>query len=112
MFRERLKNARIRAGYKFAKDFAKEIGIPNNTYCGYERGDREPDIAMIQTIAKRCSVTSDYLLGLADDPQGYAPFAERQLSEEEKGLVRGYRGLSAVNREKVDSFVLGMVSRE
>lgn len=41
-FQENLKHYREKAGYKSAKEFANTLGIPPNTYVGYEVRGREP----------------------------------------------------------------------
>lgn len=54
----------------------------------YETGSSEPQAPAIFTIAKALDVTSDYLLGLSDDPEGYGP--KSPLSPKEKVLLARY----------------------
>ena len=50
-FTERLKEARISVGYT-QQQVAEAMGITNSTYCGYETGKRQPDVAKIKQLAK------------------------------------------------------------
>ena len=46
--------------------FAKKLGIPQNTYHRYEKGERVPDIQALSKISKGLNISADELLGLAD----------------------------------------------
>ena len=50
-------------------EVAKAIGVDARTISNYEVGVREPDIQTIKKLCKFFDVTSDYLLGLSNDPQ-------------------------------------------
>lgn len=54
------------------------IGIIKRAYQRYESGDREPRLTVLYHIANYFCVSSDWLLGLSDDPQyeKYLPQAE------------------------------------
>lgn len=59
---ERLKEARLRAGYKTAKAGAERVAIPYPTYAGHENGSRayEPDDA--SRYARAFNVRREWLL--------------------------------------------------
>ena len=63
------------------KDVARSLGMTQPTYARYEKGDREPDLETLKTIAIYFGVTSDWLLGLTDVKVGNprAEEAERKL---------------------------------
>lgn len=63
-FQENLKRYREMAGYKSAKDFAKELNIPYATYMGYENKNAEPKYSLLIQIASKLGVTTDELLGV------------------------------------------------
>lgn len=46
--------------------FAKKLGIPQNTYHRYEKGERVPDIKALTKISKSLNISADELLGLGD----------------------------------------------
>lgn len=55
---------------KFAKiQVARGAGIPYITYRRYESGEREPPASNIISLAKFFHVSTDYLLGLTDEPR-------------------------------------------
>ena len=62
-FQDKLRQYREQAGYKQAKDFAKEIGIPYQTYLNYENKGTEPKYDTLCQIATALGVTTDELLG-------------------------------------------------
>ena len=62
-FQENLKYYREQAGYKTAKEFADTLGIPPNTYVGYEVRGREPKFDTLCKIADLLEVSTDDLLG-------------------------------------------------
>lgn len=66
-FQENLKYYREKAGYKSAKEFANTLGIPPNTYVGYEVRGREPKYEMLCKIADLLQVSTDDLLGREDN---------------------------------------------
>lgn len=63
---ERLRELR---GNESQTSFAKRIGTKQTTYSAWERGEKAPPANSIALICKACGVSSDYLLGLSDDPK-------------------------------------------
>lgn len=59
----RLKEIRISKGLNM-RQTAKALGIPYTTYISYEKGDREPRIAVLISLANFFNCSVDYLLGL------------------------------------------------
>lgn len=74
VFSKRLKQLR---GNKSQDEVAKGIGISRGALSYYEKGERNPDINTLSSIAKYYNVSADYLLGLSDTPT---------LSVEEKAI--------------------------
>jgi len=64
-FSENLKLARKVRGYR-QKEVAKMINMSNSTYCLYESGDREPNLATIEKLAHSLYISIDELFGLYD----------------------------------------------
>ena len=60
-FPEQLKKARLAIGYT-QQQVADAMGITNSTYCGYETGKRQPDVAKIKQLAKIIHTSGDVLL--------------------------------------------------
>lgn len=61
-------NAALAASNMKQKDLAKILGVTDNTISYYCRGARTPKLEQLAQIAKTLNVTTDYLLGLTDDP--------------------------------------------
>lgn len=96
---ERIEQARRRAGYKKATDFAKRVGWTAKQVRRWETGTSEPTSEAITAIADATGVTTDWLLKggkmpdlpieplyapelarfLVDTPQGRAASAEVRL---------------------------------
>ena len=49
-------------------ELAKALGLSISAYCRYEYGEREPTASTIVRMARYFHVSSDYLLGLRDQP--------------------------------------------
>lgn len=49
-------------------EFATQIGMMQQQYSRYEKGEREPQLKHIRRICKTFNVSSDWLLGL-ENPQ-------------------------------------------
>ena len=108
---ENLKNARKDAGLT-QQQAADSLGIERPSYARYETGDRQPDIDMLIMISKLFNVTTDYLLGLTNDPQfeqpatiaarptaGMPPISDDRLNEIIAQAVKAIRA-EAAKQEK------------
>lgn len=65
-------------------EFADKLGLSRQTVGFYLNGDRIPDALTLRSICERCSVSADYLLGLA----------EEQTPDQSIQAVCRYTGLS------------------
>lgn len=48
---------------------SKELGISLNSYCRYEKNEREPNAPTLVKMARFYNVSLDYLVGLKDERQ-------------------------------------------
>src|SRR5512136_1333585 len=60
-FGQRLRTARIRAGYYTAKAVAEEIGVTANTYYRYERDESKPSPYMLARLTEVLKVRAGEL---------------------------------------------------
>ncbi|MDU7577930.1 MAG: helix-turn-helix transcriptional regulator [Bacillus subtilis] len=60
---QRLKEARLKAGYKSQTEAAKQLGITSQVLSNYEGGRRDPDTQTLKALAELYNVSADYLLG-------------------------------------------------
>ena len=79
---ERLKQLRSKKELTQA-EMAKEIGISQSTYALYETDKRQPDYDKLFSIAQYFAVTTDYLLGVSDDPRPHNPSTGKEASARE-----------------------------
>ncbi|GAA0463247.1 helix-turn-helix transcriptional regulator [Alkalibacillus silvisoli] len=97
---ERLKEQRKRHQFTQQK-VAKILGITESGYGYYEQGRNEPSIEMIKKLSETYGVTSDYLLGLTDDPNTQSlPAADNE--EEKMFFSGGYESLTAEEKEHLE----------
>src|SRR3990167_6979347 len=66
VFGNRLKEARLAAGYKSAQQFAYALGIEPATYRFYERGQSQPNFEVLTRICELLSISPNDLLPEAD----------------------------------------------
>lgn len=76
--RKRIVEARLFIGCN-RKEFAEQLGMPYRTVTNYENGAREPGHDYITKVADLCGCTTDWLLGVSDDPHNRNPLTERLL---------------------------------
>ena len=93
---ERLKAARIAAGFRSCRAFANSAGITYERLSLYERGKRHIDPAIAIEVGKRLNVSPGYLLGVEEE-RGLAPCEARLLTK--------FRHASPATREKIEAIV-------
>lgn len=59
-FSEQLKKARVSMGYT-QQQVADALGLTASTYCGYETGKRQPDVAKLKQLARILNTTGSFL---------------------------------------------------
>jgi transcriptional regulator with XRE-family HTH domain len=74
-FGRRLRALRIPRGYRTARSFALALGIDENRYTRYERGEVEPDLSLLQRICHLLAITPNQLLGHDDSGSMGSSFA-------------------------------------
>ncbi len=53
------------------KKIAEYLHIKQNTYSQYENGQRQLPISILISLAKYYKTSTDYILGLTDNPKPY-----------------------------------------
>lgn len=89
----RLKNARERAGHT-QDSLAEFIEIHRRMITRYENGESSPSAEVLARLADALNVSTDYLVGLTDDPTprtggGLKPSEQRVLAAMRRGDVVG-----------------------
>jgi transcriptional regulator with XRE-family HTH domain len=75
-FANRLRIMRKERGFKTAKSFAEALGVDQNTYTRYERGEVEPNIGLLERIWDLLQLPSNGLIGHGKDA-GHSSLAMR-----------------------------------
>lgn len=68
IFGERLKEARVNAGYESAEQAAAQLGLEPHTYRAYERGDREAKYETLMRMCELFKVSVDFVLPVHQVP--------------------------------------------
>lgn len=102
----RLITALARSGLR-QKDLAKILGVTDNTISYFCSGKRTPQIHQLPLIAKTLNTTTDYLLGLTDDPEpkpsavddlGLAPIVIEKIEKLKRTSTSDCNHLLKINR--------------
>ena len=67
-FGKRLKDIRNKRGVSMAY-VADRVGVARSTYAGYETQERFPPIEVLAGISEILGTSTDYLIGLTEDPE-------------------------------------------
>lgn len=89
-------------------DIAKKTKLPRSTVSSYVNRKSLPSVVQLEILADFFGVTVDYLLGRTDEDgyyikqnaQSLAPLGDT-LTQDEKDLLKFYRGLNNVQKETV-----------
>ena len=76
VFGKRLREARVRAGYRSAQQFAYALGIEPATYRYYERGKSQPNFEVLTRICELLKVGPQDLLPEANHAKRPTPKTE------------------------------------
>lgn len=107
VFRERFH--KLRKSFKLSQaEFAAFLEIPTGSVGGYESGDKTPNSATLFKIAKKCNISTDYLLGLSDVQSTNAELKAvceyTGLSEKAINVIRGFYELSKKESDSINDW--------
>jgi transcriptional regulator with XRE-family HTH domain len=106
IFQERLKKAReIRRLSQ--SDLAAKAGMPASSIAHFEAGSRKPSFDSLRRIANALEMTTDYLLGRAEDPDlaqaGDPLFRDiGKLSDDDREIAKDFLEMLAQRNAKKD----------
>lgn len=101
-FKDRLKDARIKAGLTQA-ELAAKASVTTRTIQNYEMGTRRPNSNTVADLASALGTTVDYLVSSAD---AYT------LAAQEKGGARAARDIEELVSEVTGLFAGGQLSED
>ena len=87
-FPEQLRKARKKIGYT-QQEVAELMGITKSTYCGYEIGKRQPDVAKIKMISKILNTSGDYLF-----ETGFEKEKSKNSDTRIQSIINYYNGMN------------------
>ncbi len=77
-------------------DLARAIGLPPSSIAHFESGNRKPSFDNLRKLANALNVTTDYLVGRADDPS---------IAAAADPLYRDVANLTDQNRRTAENFL-------
>lgn len=101
IFQKRLRQARDLRGYSQA-ELGALAGMPASSIAHFETGNRKPSFDTLRRLANALNVTTDYLIGRADDPS---------QAEVGDALYRDVGKLTGRDRELAEEFVQMLAKR-
>jgi transcriptional regulator with XRE-family HTH domain len=101
---QRIKEAR-RLKSLVQEDLARSLGVTVGTISGYERDYREPDLKTLARLAEILGVTTDYLLGISNNPNNDSKLRINEISESISELTKE-------NRETLERLIRMMQTEE
>lgn len=102
MFSERLKILRNLKEITQV-ELAKVFEVSGRTIYMWEAGERKPDIETLVKLAQYFDVTTDYLLGLTDNPHGHEQPATI--------AARPTPGMEPISQERLDEIIAEAVAK-
>ena len=96
VFKDRLRTARETLREMTQADLARAIGLPASSIAHFESGARKPSFDNLRKLANALNVTTDYLVGRADDPN---------VAESADPLYRDVVNLTGRNRRTATDFL-------
>jgi transcriptional regulator with XRE-family HTH domain len=98
---DRLRDLREKQG-KTQDELAEQLGIASLQIYRYENGKTRPDGDTVARIAVALNTSTDYLLGLTDDPIPMGVF-QSKLSVKERAIIIALR--QGLNYEAIKAIV-------
>ncbi len=98
----------------FQKDVANDLNIETNTYGSWERGNTEPPIDMLITLAKYYGVSVDYLVGIENEDYTKSRTKNDNVAsnKKEKILIDIFRELNNAGKEELLDFALFIKTKQ
>lgn len=96
VFKDRLRAAREDLRQMTQVELARTIGLPPSSIAHFESGNRKPSFENLRRLANALNVTTDYLVGRADEPD---------TSASADPLYRDVANLTDRNRQTAENFL-------
>lgn len=104
MLMENLKNIREKRN-RNQLNVAMNVGVSQEMISSYESGRAYPSAQTLIELAKFLDTSTDYLLGLTDNPTPTKYLSNSNLSEEEINILHHYNLLSKEAKLKLEGYL-------
>lgn len=84
---------------------AMNVGVSQEMICKYESGEVYPSVAVLIRLAKFLDTSTDYLLGLTDNPLPVTVLEGINLNKEEMELVQKFTYLAVEDKLKLMGYI-------
>lgn len=88
------------------KQLAKILHLTQSAICEYETGKAVPSLRTLFQLAVVLNTSTDYLLGLINDP--YPVHFSNAVTGSEQDLLQAFHALSPENQERAIGFLIGL----
>ena len=100
---DRLRQLREKRGWS-QRELARRCGFSEAMIRKYESEGSDPSASALQKIANQLNVSTDYLLGIAENPQDH--YQDEQINNDESFILEtfrreGWAGVARVSVEKL-----------
>lgn len=79
-FSKRIKEIRMREGLT-QRELGQRLGLAQQSIASWEMGRSYPDALMLAEISTKFQVSTDYLLGLTDNPEPFPEVSKEEMAE-------------------------------
>lgn len=126
VFASRLRYLRRQCGIT-QKEIAQSMNIDRSTYAYYETDRTNPDLNTLRRLALIFQVSTDYLLGIEDQPVSTGIFRDNEpsfdpetkitgslssLTDDERLFILLYRQLDDQQKEAVQAFAMDSINSD
>ena len=91
------------------EQFAAFLGIPKTTYHNYESGRSDLKSDFLVSVARKCNVSIDYILGTQEEMY---VLDRIDLTQSEIRLIETYRLLNSIGKDKTHDYVSDLVGND
>lgn len=89
---------------------ATEAGLSDSTIYNFIKSQRLPSLATLIELARILNTSTDYLLGLTDEPTKVDDIKKINDDANIKFMIHNISSLSKEKREKVDAYIKGILN--
>ena len=109
---ERLRAARLRAGFSTKVAAAEASGLGDYRLQEYEKARNRPRAEALVVLAQLYQCSTDYLLGLTDDPRTAKELLDAAPDKDPKESANDESGQAVLDRAKLDAMLSAKNERE